>query len=96
MADTADDAHWETSFSRSTGLPAHLGKATADLKCKVPDVVKDDFARLAHSLGLSESELLRSLVMVRLVGLEEASRMHAAQLRMAAGIGPESASGPET
>jgi hypothetical protein len=70
-----------------------MGKATSDLKCKVPDVVKDDFVRLAHTLGLNESELLREWVMVRLYGEEEVRRMQEQRLRLVAGNGhiPEGA-----
>lgn len=80
-----------TAFARSTGLPAHMGKATSEVKTKLPDCVKDDFTRLSHSMGLTESELLRSLVMVRLYGLETVARMHSDQLTMAAGMSPEPA-----
>ena len=90
MAPTADDSHGAT-FSRSTGLPAHMGKATAEAKCKLPEGMKDDFVRRAHSVGLTESELLRSVIMVFLYGVEEAERMQLAQFRAAAGIGPVSA-----
>lgn len=86
-----DSAADGTAFSRSTGLPAHMGKATAELKTKVPEQVKLEFALLAHGLGLNESELLRSLVMVRLYGLENTARMHSDQLRVVAGLGPEPA-----
>lgn len=79
------------AFSRSTGLPASMGKATAELRCRVPERVKDEFLFLAHSLGLSESDLLRSMVMVRLYGIETTVRMHNDQLRMAAGMPHESA-----
>ena len=68
---------------------SRMGKATAELKTKVPECVKDEFTSLAHALGLNESELLRSLVMVRLYGVEGAERMHSTQLRAAAGIGPD-------
>ena len=88
MDATADDSHG-IAFSRSTGLPSRMGKATAELKTKVPECVKDEFTSLAHALGLNESELLRSLVMVRLYGVEGAERMHSNQLRAAAGIGPD-------
>lgn len=88
MADTAATSHG-ANFSRSTGLPARMGKATAELKTKIPECVKDEFVVLAHSLGLTESELLRSMVMVRLYGVAGAERMHSNQLRAAAGIGPE-------
>lgn len=80
-----------TAFARSTGLPSHMGKATAELKTKVPECVKDEFSMLAHGMGLNESELLRSLVMVRLYGLENTARMHSDQLRLAAGLSPEQA-----
>jgi hypothetical protein len=71
-----------------------MGKATAELKTKIPECVKDEFTALAHGLGLNESELLRSIVMVRLYGVEGAERMHSNQLRAAAGIGPEWAPNP--
>ncbi len=90
---TASDSQG-TNFSRSTGLPARMGKATAELKTKVPECVKDEFTALAHGLGLNESELLRSIVMVRLYGVAGAERMHSNQLRAAAGIGPEYAPNP--
>lgn len=72
-------------MSRSTGLPPELGRATSDLKCKVPDVVKDDFSKLARSLGLNDSELLRDMVMARLYGIEHVARMHTKRLSMVAG-----------
>lgn len=85
MDDT--EASDQAMFSRSTGLPSSLGKASADLKCKVPDSVKDDFVREARKLGLNESEFLRDIVMLRLYGHEQVARMHAERLRMVAGIG---------
>ena len=88
MDATADDSHG-TSFSRSTGLPVRMGKATAEVKTKLPECVKDEFTALAHALGLNESELLRSLILVRLYGVDGAERMHSNQLRAAAGIGPD-------
>lgn len=78
----------DTSPARSTGLPPWMGKATAELKCKVPDALKDEFMRLAHSLGMDESRLLRELVMVRIYGLDEVLRMQQSALLMVAGSGP--------
>lgn len=74
-------------MSRSTGLPASLGKASSEIKTKVPDVVKDDFVRLAHELGMSESELLRDMVMVRVYGAEQVLRMQSDRLRLVSGMG---------
>jgi len=51
----------------------------------------DDFEALAHSLGMSSSDLVRRIVMVRLYGIEGTQRMLLHQLHAAAGIGPESA-----
>ena len=79
------------SFSRSIGFPSRMGKATAEIKGKVPECVKDDFEALAHSLGMSSSDLVRRIVMVRLYGIEGTQRMLLHQLHAAAGIGPESA-----
>lgn len=69
----------------------HVNPLSPEIKGKFPECVKDEFVMLAHSLGLNESELLRSMVMVRLYGVEGAERMHSNQLRAAAGIGPERA-----
>ena len=89
MPDTDDLA--QVCMSRSTGLPPELGRATSEIKCKVPDAVKDDFVRLARSLGgLTESELLRDMVMHRLYGSEKVARMHARRLEMVSGKSPES------
>lgn len=72
-------------FSRSTGLPARMGKATADLKTKVPDEVKLAFTSLAHACGLTESELLRDMVVLRLYGKDAVLSMQQARLSMVAG-----------
>lgn len=78
----------DPAASRSTGLPPSMGKATEVLKTRVPDEVKDDFLRLAHSLGMDESGLLRMLVLIRLYGVDMVSRMHAERLAIVAGAGP--------
>lgn len=79
------------AFSRPIGFPSRIGKATAEIKGKVPECVKDDFEALGHSLGMSSSDLVRRIVMVRLYGIEGTQRMLLNQLHAAAGIGPESA-----
>ena len=84
MADTADDSQG-AAFSRSTGLPARMGKATAEVKTKLPEEVKLAFGQLAHSCGLTESELLRDMVILRLFGREAVLRMQQDRLRLVAG-----------
>ena len=92
MDDTAATCQGGAGFSRSTGLPSRMGKATADLKTKVPDEVKFAFAKLASSCGLTESELLRDMVVLRLYGSETVLSMQRERLRMVAGV--ETESGP--
>ena len=87
---TASDSQ-DTIFSRSTGLPARMGKATAEVKTKVPDEVKWAFGQLAHSCGLTESELLRDIVVLRLYGKEAVLRMQQDRLLMVAGSETEKA-----
>lgn len=77
-------------MSRSTGLPSVLGKATADIKAKFPEVVKEDFVRMSRELGFdSESDFLRDIVMHRLYGVEGMRSMFEDRLRKVAGIGHE-------
>lgn len=88
MASNDSDAH--ALLSRSTGLPSYLGKATAELGTKVPDVVADDFKRVCNARGLTVSEVLRDFVMVQCYGFETIQRLQQEQLRMVAGMAPES------
>lgn len=77
-------------LSRSTGLPSYLGKATAELGCKVPDVVAEDFKRVCAARGTTVSEVFRDFVMVQCYGYQEVQRLRETQLRMVAGMAPES------
>jgi len=76
------------SFSRSTGLPARMGKATEDCKTKLPFEVKADVAKVSHALGMTESEWVRLQVMKGLYGAEVVASMHLNHIRAAVGIGP--------
>lgn len=88
MPATADTSHGAV-FSRSPGLPARMGKATEDCKTKLPFEIKADVVRASHSIGMTESEWGRLVLMEKLYGVAGAERMHSNQLRAAAGIGPE-------
>lgn len=85
--DTADTSQC-TAFSRSTGLPTALGKATEDCKTKLPFDTKADVLRVCHSLGMSESEWVRLQVMKGLYGAEVVESMHLHRIRAAVGMGP--------
>ena len=85
--DTADTSQG-VLFSRSTGLPARMGKSTEDCKTKLPFAIKADVMRASHSLGMTESEWVRLVVMEKLYGAAEVQRMHLAHIQSVVGMGP--------
>ena len=87
MTDTATTSQGG-AFSRSTGLPSRMGKATEDCKTKLPFEIKADVVRASHSLGMTESEWVRLVVMEKLYGAAEVQRMHLAHIQSVVGMGP--------
>lgn len=83
MSDPATPA-----FSRTTSA-SPFGKCTEELKTKIPYEVKESFGRLAHELGVTESELLRDMVMTRLFSAEHLVSLYAKRLAGVAGMGQE-------
>ena len=77
-----------TAFSRSTGLPARMGKATEDAKTKLQFCVKADLVRVSHELGMTESEWIRLQVMKGLYGADVVASMHLDRIHAAVGMGP--------
>jgi hypothetical protein len=77
------------AFSRSVGVVK--GNADAELKTRVSDDDADAFRRLARDLGLTTSELLRDMVLVRIHGVERIASVRRRQLELAANGGPEKA-----
>lgn len=55
--------------SRS-GISNPFGKCTEEIDTKVPFEIKAGLDRIAHDLGMSRSELLREIVMVRVLGID--------------------------
>lgn len=76
-------------FSRSAGLLSQSGSADAELRTRVSDEAADEFRRLARSLGMNTSELLRLMVLTRLYGAAGVARMTEEQIALAAGVEPE-------
>lgn len=74
--------------SRS-GTSNPFGKCTEEVKTLVPFDIKEDFSRLAHEHGLTPSEFLRELVMVRVLGVDRVRRIYEQRLNGIAGIGQE-------
>lgn len=77
-------------FSRSTGLPAWMGKATSEIKVRVPDCIAEDGARLARECGYeSLSVFVRDLLIIRIQGRENVASLHAQRVALVAGMGTE-------
>ncbi len=71
--------------------PAHanpFGKCTEELKTRVPYQVKEAFTRIAHDLDMTEAELLREMVMVKVYGVDMVQKIYAERVSRVAGIGP--------
>lgn len=62
-----------------------LGKCDAEVKTRLPGAVKDDLMIEARRAGMSDSEFLRELIMLRLYGLDEVHSLYRARLQMVAG-----------
>lgn len=77
------------AFSRSTGLPPSMGKATCTVKTLLPDCVADELMRLARESGATVSDFLRDMILVRVYGVDQVISMQTRRLEMAAGIGTE-------
>jgi hypothetical protein len=87
IADTAATSH--LAFSRSVGLPLSMGKATCSVKTLVPDCVSDELTRMARESGVTVSDFLRDMILVRVYGVDVVSSMQRRRLELAAGIGTE-------
>lgn len=72
--------------SRSLTLP--LGKNTAEAKTKIPDETRDELDRVAHAAGMTFSELLREMCIVRAHGQDVLRTMYEKRLDVVARRGP--------
>ena len=61
-----------------------FGKCTEEVKTRVSESTKLDFAKFAHEVQMSESELLRHVVHLYLYGEEDVQRIQLGQLNMIA------------
>lgn len=78
-----------TGLSRSVES-CPLGKCTAEIpKVKVPEETLEGAMRLAREAGMSLSEWLRMLVMVRVHGVEDVRRIYEERILVVAGKGKE-------
>lgn len=87
------------SLARTTGLPPSMGKASSEIKVRVPDEIKELFRRRACELGMDESRLLRELLIIWIYGEEGARTLKLKELelvaRLGAGLVPQHATSAE-
>lgn len=57
-----------------------FGKCNDEIKTRVSESTKFDFAKLAHEVQMSESELLRHVVHIYIYGDDEVLRLQQEQL----------------
>lgn len=78
-----------STFSRNTeSLP--MGKCTSALPgVKVPDETFDEVSRAARIAGMSVSEWIRTLVMLRVHGLDHVTSIHRQRLEAVRGMDQE-------
>lgn len=62
-----------------------LGKCDSEVKARLPSAVKDDLMLEARRNGMTDSEFLRELIMIRLYGMDEVHSLYRARLEMVAG-----------
>lgn len=87
MSDGKDDIPNMLSSRPATTTP--FGKCTEEVKARLPYEIKEGFSRIANEMGMTESELLREMVMVKVLGIDVVRSMHEKRLRLVAGIGQE-------
>lgn len=82
----AEDKGVMTSRSGSSNP---FGKCTEEVKTLVPYEIKEAVARLANEHGMTPSEFLREIVMIRVLGVDDVRRIYESRLNSIAGIGRE-------
>lgn len=79
-----------TSLSR-TGHTHPLGAMTAEFpKFKGPEETHEMATRMAREAGMNLAEWVRTLVMIRVHGVDMIARLEADRLRVVAGMGEQS------
>lgn len=85
MSETQDDAPLASRAASSNPY----GKCTEEVKARIPYDIKEGFTRIAHDMGMNESELLREMVMVKVLGMDTVRKIYEERLQRVAGIGNE-------
>lgn len=68
---------------------SRMGKLTEEVRTKIDIDTRDELRRLAGDAGMSESEFLRELVMIRVRGFDHVQRVLRERMYVVAGIAEE-------
>lgn len=79
----------DTPLTSRTTTSNPYGKCTEEVKARIPYEIKEGFTRIAHDMGVNESELLREMVMIKVLGLDMVRKINEERLMRVAGIGHE-------
>lgn len=74
-----------------TGTSSALGKLTEEARTKIDVETKERLLRAAGEAGMSESEFLRELILIRIRGFDYVTRIHKERMCLVAGIDPDEA-----
>lgn len=87
MSNTEETPVEESILYSRSGTSSPFGKNTEEVKARIPFELKEGFTRIAHELGMNESELLRELIMIRVLGFDMVKKIHEERFERVAGIG---------
>ena len=77
-----------TDFDEQGHIPMSrnlMGKCDDEIKFRVPFDLRQKVQQLAHSLGTTESDFMRDLVTIRVLGLAHVTNVAEARARAVAG-----------
>lgn len=77
-----------TTLSRS-GSSSTLGKLSAEIKTRVSEETHEALEHEARAAGMSLSEFVRELLLIRAHGIDMVRSLYADRLKLVAGIGQE-------
>lgn len=82
MSEPQDDS----PLASRSGTSNPFGKCTEEVKARVPYEIKEGFQRIAHDLGITESQLLREMIEMRVLGFDMVRKINEERLMRVAGI----------
>lgn len=76
----------DTPLASRSGTSNPFGKCTEEVKARVPYEIKEGFQRIAHDLDITESQLLREMIEMRVLGFDMVRKINEERLMRVAGM----------